>query len=114
VSLDHCILCSAPADTDLDTDCYITTGHEGKCVCERCREAGDLLVGDDAFLDDPFHGAAWAAFADLYRELGGPPDSEATRMRAYRYYEEELDRKNRTREPAVDETASRRTLRAAR
>jgi len=50
---------------------------------------------DDSFLDDPFHGAAWAAFAELYRETGGMPDSEATRIRAYRIYEEELAGKNR-------------------
>lgn len=49
---------------------------------------------DDSFLDEPFHGAAWAAFAELYRETGGLPDSEETRLRAYQIYEEELARKN--------------------
>ena len=49
---------------------------------------------DDSILDDLFHGAAIAAFVDQAIEQGGPPDSEATRCRAYRYYEEALAEKN--------------------
>jgi len=44
--------------------------------------------------DNLFHGCAWAAYADQACEQGGPPDSEATRLRANRYYEAELRAKN--------------------
>jgi hypothetical protein len=37
----------------------------------------------------PFHGAAWQAFAECDAEMQGIPDSEATKRRAYRLYEEE-------------------------
>lgn len=47
------------------------------------------MTGD--ILDDLFHGCAVAAFVEVWRETGCfPPDSEAVRKRAYRYYEEEL------------------------
>jgi hypothetical protein len=50
----------------------------------------------DDILDSLFHGCALAAYLDQAAEDGGwPPDSEATRQRAYRYYEEELAKKNR-------------------
>jgi hypothetical protein len=50
----------------------------------------------DDILDSLFHGCALAAWLDQAAEDGQwPPDSEATRQRAYRYYEEELARKNR-------------------
>ncbi|GIW86357.1 MAG: hypothetical protein KatS3mg108_0681 [Isosphaeraceae bacterium] len=52
----------------------------------------------DDILDDLFHGCAFAAFVELAIEQKGPPDMEATRQRAFRYYEEELARKNRLRE----------------
>ncbi len=57
---------------------------------------------DDSILDDLFHGAALAAFVDQAIEQGGPPDSEATRCRAYRYYEEALAEKNAKSKPACD------------
>lgn len=44
-----------------------------------------------------FHGCAFAAFVDQAIAQGGPPDQEATRRRAYRYYEEALAEKNRRR-----------------
>jgi hypothetical protein len=44
---------------------------------------------DDLF-DDLFHGCAFAAYVELAVSAGGPPDSEATRRLAYRYYEAEL------------------------
>ncbi|QEH36584.1 hypothetical protein OJF2_51680 [Aquisphaera giovannonii] len=44
----------------------------------------------DPFWDDPFHSVAFAAFVQQAREEGGWPDSEKTRQRAYRLYEEEL------------------------
>jgi hypothetical protein len=49
----------------------------------------------DDILDDLFHGCALAAYLDQAAADGGRPDSEATRRRAYRYYEEELARTNR-------------------
>ncbi len=50
---------------------------------------------DDSILDDPFHFSAWAAYLDQMA-IGGtcPPDREATRVRAYRYYEQALAEKN--------------------
>ena len=51
----------------------------------------------DEILDDLFHGCAIAAFVDQAVAQGGPPDREATRRRAYRYYEEALAAKNRRR-----------------
>ena len=51
----------------------------------------------DEVLDDLFHGCAFAAFVELSIERKGPPDMEATRERAFRYYEEELARRNRLR-----------------
>lgn len=49
----------------------------------------------DEILDDLFHGCAFAAFVEQAIAQGGPPDREATRLRAYRYYEEALAAKNR-------------------
>lgn len=50
---------------------------------------------DDDILDDLFHGCAFAAFNDQACEERGPPDREATRRRAFAYYEQELALKNR-------------------
>lgn len=44
----------------------------------------------DDVLDGLFHGCALAAFIDQARAERGWPSSEATRRRAYRYYEEAL------------------------
>jgi hypothetical protein len=52
----------------------------------------------DEMLDDLFHGCAFAAFVELAIERKGLPDGEATRERAFGYYEEELARKNRLRD----------------
>ena len=49
---------------------------------------------DPDILDDLFHGCAWAAYMDQAREEHGRPGIEATRRRAFRYYEEELKEKN--------------------
>ncbi len=49
---------------------------------------------DDDFFDDLFHGCAWAAYRDQAHAERDRPNSEATRRRAFRYYEEELARKN--------------------
>jgi hypothetical protein len=50
---------------------------------------------EDDFWDDLFHGCAWGAFRDVGCQTGQfPPDSEATRRLAYRYYEDALAEKN--------------------
>ncbi|MFZ1935278.1 MAG: hypothetical protein WCB27_08495 [Thermoguttaceae bacterium] len=54
-----------------------------------------MTATDDDILDDLFHGCAFAAFIDQAREHGWPPDMEATRRRAFSYYEQELALKNR-------------------
>ena len=52
------------------------------------------MTGD--FLDDLFHGCAWAAYLRIWGETGQcPPDSDATRRLAFRLYEEALAEKNR-------------------
>lgn len=61
-----------------------TNGPEG---CRRMTEYNDIL-------DDLFHGCAWAAFLDQAVVQQGWPDSDATRRRAYAYYEEALACKN--------------------
>jgi hypothetical protein len=45
-------------------------------------------------LDDLFHHCALAAFVDQAAIEQGWPSSEATKQRAYRYYEEALAEKN--------------------
>ncbi len=49
-----------------------------------------IEMTDDDILDDLFHGCAFAAFIDQAIEDRGPPDMEATRRRAFAYYEQEL------------------------
>jgi hypothetical protein len=44
----------------------------------------------DDILDDLFLGCAFAACLDLAAENRSPPDREAARLLAYRYYEEAL------------------------
>jgi hypothetical protein len=54
----------------------------------------------DDILDDLFHGCAWTAYLEVWRRTGQfPPDSEATRIRAYQLYEEALTEKNRRKQP---------------
>jgi hypothetical protein len=49
----------------------------------------------DDILDSIWHGCAWAAYLDqMAEERHWPPDSEATRRRAYAYYDEALAEKN--------------------
>jgi len=45
-------------------------------------------------LDSLFHGCALAAYVDEANEGQGWPEPEATRRRAYRYYEQALAEKN--------------------
>jgi hypothetical protein len=55
------------------------------------------MTVDDGILDDLFHGCAFRAYLEVWRETGQfPPDSEATRKRAYRYYEEALAERSRS------------------
>jgi hypothetical protein len=49
----------------------------------------------DDILDGLFHGCALAAYLDQARHQQGWPDSEATRRRAYDYYEAALAEKHR-------------------
>ncbi len=49
----------------------------------------------DDILDDLFHHCALWAWMEVYEETGQwPPDSELTRRRAYRLYEQALAEKN--------------------
>jgi hypothetical protein len=50
------------------------------------------VTGDapDDIWDDLFHGCALAAFLEQAAAAGGWPDPEATRQRAYSYYEKAL------------------------
>jgi hypothetical protein len=55
-----------------------------------------VIAEYDDILDDLFHGCALRAYLEVMAETGQwPPDSEATRQRAYRYYEQALAEKNR-------------------
>lgn len=53
-----------------------------------------MTADHDEILDSVWHACAWAAYLDQAREQQGPPDSEATKRRAYRYYEEALAEQN--------------------
>ena len=53
-----------------------------------------MTAGDDDILDDLFHGCALAAYVDQAIAEQGWPDSEATKRRAYRYYEDALAENN--------------------
>jgi hypothetical protein len=49
----------------------------------------------DDILDCLFHGCAWSAYLEVLARTGQfPPDSETTRILAYRLYEEALAEKN--------------------
>ena len=50
--------------------------------------------GFDDFWDDLFHACALQAFIAQAIAQGGPPDPEATRLRAYRLYEQAVTEKN--------------------
>jgi hypothetical protein len=53
----------------------------------------------DDILDDLFHGCAFQAYLEIRQETGQwPPDSELTRRRAYRLYEDALAERNRDRQ----------------
>ena len=63
----------------------------------------------DSILDDPFHLAAWRAYLEVYAcTKQFPPDSEATRRRAYQLYEEALAEKNRSKQPNDSSSSSPR------
>lgn len=48
------------------------------------------MSGDNDIMDDLFLGCALAAFVEEAISRNGPPGMEATRLRAYRLYEESL------------------------
>jgi hypothetical protein len=54
------------------------------------------MTGDDEIWDDLFHGCAFAAFLDQAAVEQGWPDPDATRRRAYRYYEQALADRHRS------------------
>ena len=58
---------------------------------------------DEDIFGSIFHGCAFAAFVEQAIAQGGPPDREATRLRAYRYYEEALAENNARRAAASAE-----------
>ena len=66
----------------------------------------DELQPDD-FWDDMFHACALQAFIAQAIEQGGQPNQEATRKRAFHYYEKALAEKNarrtRQQEKVLDE-----------
>jgi hypothetical protein len=67
---------------------------------------------DENVLDSVFHGCALAAYLDQAVAEQGWPSSEATRVRAYRYYEDALAAKNgRTRLDAAPRIVSYDTKR---
>lgn len=53
------------------------------------------MTPDDPIWDDPFHAAAWQAFAEGVARTQGIPDSGATKRRAYAMYETELAARHR-------------------
>jgi hypothetical protein len=56
-----------------------------------------MTSDSDEILDGLFHSCAFAAFLDQAYAQQGWPEIEATRRRAYAYYEQELAVKNRQR-----------------
>jgi len=54
----------------------------------------------DSILDDLFHFCALRAYLEIYAQSRQfPPDSEATRIRAYQLYEDALAEKNGGKRP---------------
>jgi hypothetical protein len=54
------------------------------------------MNGDpEDILDDLFHACAFSAFVEEAHAQQGWPDSQATRRRAYDYYEQALAARNR-------------------
>jgi hypothetical protein len=72
----------------------------GQIRCIHSRHVQGKAMSDDLdeILSSVFHGCAIAAYVDQMNADGQwPPDIEATKQRANRYYEEELARKHRRR-----------------
>jgi hypothetical protein len=64
------------------------------------------MAEHDDLWNDLFHGCAIVAYIEQAAEEGRwPPDSEATRRRAYRYYEEELAASKAEKQPAGADVA---------
>ena len=52
------------------------------------------MSSEDDIMDDLFHACAFTAYLEQAQIQQGWPDSEATRQRAYAYFEEALKSKN--------------------
>jgi len=48
MSMMLCSYCSELVDTDEFPDSLYVAGHDGKCVCDYCREARNLRLEDDS------------------------------------------------------------------
>jgi hypothetical protein len=46
--------------------------------------------------EDTFHACALVAFVETARSTGGPPNMEATRLLAFRYYEAALKERRKS------------------
>lgn len=55
-----------------------------------------MAADSDDILDGLFHWCAWVAYLEQAAEQQGWPDSEATRQRAYDYYEAALAAKRQS------------------
>ena len=60
-----------------------------------------MTAEPDEILDSLFHGCALAAYLDQAVAEQDWPSSEATRVRAYRYYEDALAEKHRRKSAAI-------------
>jgi hypothetical protein len=61
-------------------------------------------MATDDILDNMFHSCAFHAYLEVWKATGQfPPDSETTRLRAYRLYEQALAEKNARKPVPKDE-----------
>jgi hypothetical protein len=61
-------------------------------------------MSNDDILDNEFHSCALHAYLEVWKASGQfPPDSEATRQRAYQLYEQALAEKNARKSVPQDE-----------
>jgi hypothetical protein len=85
----------APLFRDAPANCVLPDAFQ-RCLRARSGEPPMTATPeDDDIWDSLFHGCAFAAWLDEAAARRGPPDPEATKRRAYRYYEEALAEKNR-------------------
>ena len=65
-----------------------------------------MTASNDDILDGLFHAAAWAAYIEQAQAEQGWPDPEATRRRAFSYYEKALAAKNAAKTQAGEPAAA--------